>query len=262
MLPRVNMVRCDNADYLLFSSPDSISDTIYRAGTWAEPLIAMSRMFYADVASPLILDVGANLGGYCIPIAKEIAGAGGSVYAFEPQRIVFYQLCGNAFLNRLDNIHAFMMAIGEDDGMINIPDVDYGASTNIGAFSLDENIRNTLNAIKFVGQIGDEVRISRLDSLTLPKSPCLIKIDVEGLELKVLRGGRKFLHDNRYPPILLEAWQLDWFVEQRLALFGFLHELGYTTFEIGQDVVAQHPAFDRFVEFRVDAGMITMQRTK
>jgi hypothetical protein len=80
--------------------------------------------------------------------------------------------------------------------------------------------------------------------------------------VKVLRGGRSFLHDNRYPPILLEAWQLDWFVEQRLALFGFPHELGYTTFEIGQDVVAQHPVFDRFAEFRVEAGVITMQRTK
>jgi FkbM family methyltransferase len=262
MLPRVNMVRCDNVDYLLFSSQDSISETIYNTGSWAAPLITISRMFYCDVASPLILDIGANLGAYCIPVAKEIAGNDGSVYAFEPQRIVFYQLCGNVFLNRLDNVHAFMRAIGDADGVVNIPNVDYATSTNIGAFSLDEEIRDRLNAIKIIGQTGTDIPISRLDSLDLPRSPCLIKLDVEGLELKVLSGGRKFLQENRFPPILLEAWNLDWFAARRLTLLGFLNELGYTIFEIGQEIVAQHPAFDRFVEFRVVSGIINMQRTK
>src|SRR5262249_50815161 len=40
----------------------------------------------------LVLDVGANIGLISIPIARELAKSGGSVLAFEPQRIIYYML--------------------------------------------------------------------------------------------------------------------------------------------------------------------------
>ena len=84
MLPRVNLVRADSADFLLFSTDDAVSRTIYSTGSWASPLLTISNLFYKGEDAPLILDVGANLGSYAIPVAKEIAAAGGQVYCYVP----------------------------------------------------------------------------------------------------------------------------------------------------------------------------------
>jgi len=250
MLPRVNLVRADSADFLLFSTDDSISKTIYSTGSWASALLTISNMFYHSEEAPLILDIGANLGAYSIPIAKEIAESGGLVYSYEPQRIIYYQLCGNVFLNRLENVHAFNMAIGDRDGSVMIPSIDYSKSKNIGAFTLDQQgvAKNEAIAVK-AGDRANTVPIARLDSLTFPKPPTLIKIDVEGLELQVLKGAVNYLEEHHFPPLLLEAWDEDWFKDRRVELLDYLTTIGYEYFAIRAEIVAQHPRFPRQVEF-------------
>lgn len=264
MLPRVNIVRGDQADYMLFSTRDAISSAIYSNGAWAAPLLNISKLFYDDVAAPLIVDIGANLGAYAIPIAKSVAAQSGSVYAFEPQRIVYYQLCGNAFLNRLDNLFAYNMAIGDRDGSQLIPSIDYEKSMNIGGFSLDQqsNQRRGAVALKPAEQSA-EVVIARLDSLTLPKAPALIKIDVEGMELEVLQGARGMLESHDFPPLLLEAWNLDWFKEKRQALLDLLGALGYEYFQISDELFAQHPKFSRQIKFHANGdGVVQVNRVR
>ena len=250
MLPRVNLVRTDSDDFLLFSTDDAVSKTIYSTGSWALPLIVISRLFYQDADAPLIIDVGANLGAYSVPVAREIAASGGVVYSYEPQRIVFYQLCGNAFLNRLDNLYAFNMAIGDYDGKVMIPSIDYNKSKNIGGFSLDNQARDTQNAVVMKqDEKSNEVPIFRLDSLTFPKAASWIKIDVEGLEFQVLRGAVNYLEAHDFPPILLEAWNLEWFKEKWQELLEFLTVLGYEYFGILDEIFAQHPKFPRQIKF-------------
>lgn len=264
MLPRVNLVRADAADYLLFSTADAISRTIYSTGTWASPMLTISHMFLQDIPAPLVLDIGANLGAYAVPIAKEIAGRSGTVYCYEPQRIVYYQLCGNTVLNRLDNLHAFNMAIGATEGSVQIPAVDYAQSKNIGGFTLDALANQRLEPVAVTeGVSSHEVPMRPLDGIQFPKTPSLIKIDVEGLELQVLRGATQLLHDSQYPPLLLEAWTLDWFKAQRQELLDFLKSLGYVWFAIGDEVIAQHPGYPRQLGFAVDdKGIIQISRLR
>jgi FkbM family methyltransferase len=264
MLPRVNVIRCETADYLLFSTNDAITASIYIHGNWEQYMTSISRQFFEGIDLPLVLDIGANLGGYSIPIAKELAGCGGAIYAYEPQRIIFYQLRGNLFLNRIDNVYAFNMAIGDVDGMVNIPSIDYAKSHNIGSFSLDERFQQMLAGVNIASDgAGNMVPLSRLDSLSFPKAPCLIKIDVEGLELEVLRGGQDFLRKHGFPPIILEAWKAEWFKDKRLETLEFLRWLGYETFEFLEEVIAQHPGFTRSVALNLDhTGVIHMQRTR
>ena len=73
-------------------------------------------------------------------IAKYISNTNGKVYAFEPQRIVFQQFCANVFLNRLDNVHAYNIALGDTVCKIQIPELDFWKSQNIGGFSVDANM--------------------------------------------------------------------------------------------------------------------------
>jgi len=264
MLPRVNLIRGTTADYLLFATADVISGTIYKNGVWAEPLITISRFFYDDIAEPFVLDIGANLGAYSVPVATELAAKGGLVYAYEPQRIVYYQLCGNIFANRLDNVYAHCMAIGDQDGTVQIPSIDYQNSANIGGFSVDAEIRahqacvNTNN-----GRPEPDVPLARLDSLVLPKAPCLIKIDVEGLELQVLQGAAGTLARYGYPPLLLEAWTSDWFAPARQKLLDYIAQLGYSAFAINDELICQHPQHGRQVAFSTDEeGTIRFGRVR
>ncbi len=114
---------------------------MYRTGQWEDYLLTISKVFLQSVNNPLVLDIGANLGAYSIPLAKSMRDVGGVLMAFEPQRILYYQLCGNVVLNRLDNFIAINKAVGDYDGDIEIPEINYENNTNIGAFSLDKTYR-------------------------------------------------------------------------------------------------------------------------
>jgi FkbM family methyltransferase len=264
MLPRVNLIQCDQGDYLLFATRDAISTSLYQTGKWEEHILQLSRVFLSGLDAPLVLDIGANLGAYAIPVARDILPHGGSVYAFEAQRIVYYQLCGNVFLNRLDNVHAVHQAVGNSDGFVDIPEMNYESNNNVGAFSLSKEFRDRLDVQQHVKSTTCPVPMVRLDSLVLPKSPSLLKIDVEGYEIHVLRGGANFLREHNFPPIIFEAWHTDWFKAQKQEIFDFLTSLGYSISTIGMmEHVAQHERNAVHVEFvKNDNGSINLIRTR
>jgi len=256
MLPRVNLVRADEDDFLLFSGNDVISRIIYEKGKWISDIASLTLLLLEGVDQPLVLDIGANLGGYAIPVSRKLAPVGGTVYAYEPQRIVYYQLCGNVVLNRLDNCHAFHMALGETSGQVELPEIDYGQSPNAGAFSLNADYREKNPSVVAAGAGTQTVELRRLDDLRFPRKPSLVKIDVEGLELSVLKGGLSMLRDSGYPPMLLEAWNFPWFAAQRRELFDFLEDLGYMLFCFNDEVIAQHDSHPRRYAFTMSPDKV------
>lgn len=264
MLPRVSVVEANHADFLLFSTGDHISSTIFQTGEWDPHLVHMSKIFYQDEKEPFIIDIGANVGGYSIPIARDIAPRSGLVWGFEPQRIVYYQLCGNVVLNRLDNYYAFNQAIGDSNGVVQVPEVDYQKNPNIGAFSLEKQYRERLGVEKSMYPAENPVQLMTLDSLRVPRTPTLIKLDVEGFETSVIRGAERFLEEHRYPAIIFEVWVYDWFDKEREVLKGALTRLGY---EISQVTVADYVAQHRKNPIAVDvvrdsSGRVLMRRAK
>jgi FkbM family methyltransferase len=264
MLPRISKVEGHDADYLLFSTGDVISNTLFRTGKWEEHLLAISKFMISGIEQPLILDVGANLGAYSIPLAKSTQNIGGEVIGFEPQRIVYYQLCGNIFINRLDNYQAVYAALGEESGYVDIPEIDYEVNNNVGAFSLDKQYRELHGIESSIKKVANKVPLIKLDSFEVNRQPALIKIDVEGFELSVLKGGSGFLDKHNYPPLLFEAWNFDWFREGKAQLLSYISELGYVITNFGTtDYVAQHPKNSREINFQSDSnGVINMSRLR
>lgn len=264
MLPRISRVECNDVDYLLFSTGDTISNSLFRTGKWEDHLLQISKFFIDGIDSPLILDIGANLGAYSIPLAKSISNNNGKVIAFEPQRIVYYQLCANIILNRLDNYYAIHSAVGENNVDIEMPEIDYESNLNIGAFSMEKNYREFHGIEHSIKKTNTKVSMINLDSLQIEKPPSLIKIDVEGLELAVLKGAVNFLKITNYPPLLFEAWSFDWFRESKEELLSYVQDLGYKITTFGSsDFIAQHPDNSVSVEFINNTdGSLNMARIK
>jgi len=69
----------------------------------------------------------------------------------------------------------------------------------------------------------------------------LIKMDVEGFELDVLKGTANFLPDHNYPPIVYESWtQFDWYQNTAEEIKALLTDMGYELQVFGNTVAAIH----------------------
>lgn len=132
-----------------------------------------------------LVDAGANVGAWSIRASKYYD----SVHAFEPNKKFFSSLERNIALNHLDNIHAYNLALGEIDGI-----------------TTQRVIYNEQMA-KTTGIMDDaKVQTRRLDSLSL--EPSIIKIDVEGAAIQVIRGALSTISAHR-PKIIIETHTTD-----------------------------------------------------
>jgi FkbM family methyltransferase len=189
-----------------------------------------------------VLDIGANLGSYCIPLAKKYPNL--DFYAFEPQRIISYQLAANTIINCLDNVNIIANAISDKCDRLNPILPDYAIEGNIGAFSIDEEVRKNDYECNSKGKI-QEIDTYPLDDYVFTNVK-LIKIDVEGHELEVLRGAKLTIEENNYPPIIFETWTWkSWYQEKRIAVFDCLKSHGYNILEIGENNIATHPNHEK-----------------
>jgi FkbM family methyltransferase len=184
-------------------------------------------------ADGIVVDIGANLGSYVVPLAKQHPYL--QFEAFEPQRVIYYQLCANTFLNRLSNVYAHQAGLSNEQRVTSYVLPNYAEESNIGAFSIDFDTRLTGYEVRTQG-FTERMTIITLDTMQYEKVR-LIKIDVEGHELSVLQGAEHTLRENNYPPIIFEAWTWK-FPEKRKAVFDYLENLGYEITEMGQNNLA------------------------
>ena len=177
-------------------------------GEWCETELDLLLRFCRK--GDVVIDVGANIGSHTIPFANAV-GDTGLVIAFEPQRMPFQMLCGNAAINCLPNVCALQKGAGERSGHAKVPVLSWHEPHNWGAVSLaDEN------------SPGDEVDVVTIDSLEL--SSCrLIKIDVEGMEPQVIRGAAEVIRKHQ-PLLFVENNTTD----QASCTIAAILELGYS----------------------------------
>lgn len=248
MLPHADVVETRIGRYLLFAGTDVISTALRTYGNWEPLTVAIAEMLLEmDGRGGTVIDGGANLGAFSIPVAK-LAGERYQVLSFEIQRIVYYQLCGNVVLNGLDTVYPCNFGLADRTERIRIPKPDYHTDCNIGAVSIDPMVR-AVRREAGIGALTDaskadtqEAELITLDSLDLTDVR-LVKLDVEGVELSVLRGADRTLRDCGYPPILFEIWDTEKLPDLRgpqEALFAHLVALGYHVTVLGELALAQH----------------------
>lgn len=195
-------------------------------------LLNCRRQYFGD--SVVAIDGGANIGVHTIEWARHMYGWG-EVLAFEAQEVVFYALAGNIALNNCLNARAMLCALGAQDGNIIVPRPDYFVHSSFGSLELRQQDAN-----EYIGQHvsynpaqGLRVAMAAIDSLGLTRVD-FIKLDVEGMEVEVLRGAKNTLHALK-PMLLLEVVKSDQTVIQQL-----LGEREYRLFPAGMNVIAVH----------------------
>jgi FkbM family methyltransferase len=150
---------------------------------WDRPMLAALGKYIRPGSA--VLDVGAHIGSHTI-FYLEAVGPEGMVFAFEPYLPAFTCLRRNC-----PEAKCFAFAIGERDGFCDL--------------QLNPESR-AMNRI--VDEESGPYQMRRLDTLRddlgyLPGGISLIKIDVEGYELRVLEGAKRLIEEFR-PALCLE----------------------------------------------------------
>jgi FkbM family methyltransferase len=149
----------------------------------------------------VFFDVGANVGIYSIYAALRKPTA--IIYAFEPEYSNLHQLKMNIINNDLlKNVIPFAIAISDQTGVsyLHIQDFTPGAA-------LSTEQRGSINKTYGKDVVWKEgIVTSTLDYISdkVDIQPNLIKIDVDGNELKILNGGRKVFSNNNLRSIIIE----------------------------------------------------------
>jgi len=189
-----------------------------------------------DIYGPNIvaLDCGANIGVHTVEWAKHVHGWG-EVLAFEAQERIYYALAGNIAINNCLNARATWSAVGSECGTINIPKVNYNRPASYGSLELRPSKKNEDigQPVKYDDESTYKVMLMSIDSLNLPRVD-FIKIDVEGMELDVLKGAKQTL--RRCEPMML----IEHIKTNKINLQKTLKAAGYKWFELGINLLAVH----------------------
>lgn len=162
--------------YRLRFYPSNLSEQLWADPSWREPELMLMRTYLQP--GDKIIDVGANVGDTALTASLKV-GAEGHVWAIEAHPRTFGYLTGNIRLNGVTNVSALNVAASDTPGIVNFGD----------------GRRDDMNR---VGEQGVSVQALRLDDLIEFRGPvALLKVDVEGYELPVMRGAIELLKSTR-----------------------------------------------------------------
>ncbi len=145
----------------------------------------------------IFFDIGSNIGNHTIFMAKVLKAKQIVVFEANPKTIDFLKI--NIKLNDvvdIVNTDYLGIGLGDTDGEFTLNE----PSQNLGGTRLIQNNNKEIksNTTKSI------VKVHSLDSLNLTVAPDFIKIDVEGMELAVLKGMQKIIHKYK-PNIFIEV---------------------------------------------------------
>lgn len=197
------------------------------------------------------LDIGANIGNHSVQFSQKFKG----VIAFEPHQRIFEILKFNT--SKIKNIKCVNLAVGNKIGKIKFRDYNenYGAS-----HILENNIKK--NYFK--------VNISKLSNLVkISNSISYIKIDTEGMEFEVLKGGKELI--KKFKPLIS--------IEQKKSEFkanctetsslDFLRHNGYRIYTIKESLETKNYFLKKlkiiygfFTKIKISRNIIELKNVK
>lgn len=164
----------------------------------------------------VFFDIGAHIGIYSI-VASATVGDEGHVYAFEPDPVALTYLKQNVEENDAQNLTIVETAVSDSDGEAKITAGKFGYSgTTLGTRTGADQIETVAHTV-------------RLDTFceTHNVSPDVVKVDIEGGEVKLLKSGIEILRQSRvvffeFHPVKIRSD----FGEEPDAIYSEIRQLG------------------------------------
>ncbi len=150
----------------------------------------------------VIFDIGANVGIYAVYAALQYPAS--QVLAFEPYLKNVNRLVANARLNGVDNLFPLYMGLSDTNGLetLYVKDERLGASGS----QIGSNVDEHGNAYEVLAR--ERVPVMSLDSFIAvmgSPAPNHVKIDVDGIESRIIRGMTGTLQRPEVKSVLVEV---------------------------------------------------------
>lgn len=167
-----------------------------------------------DVSNSTAIDIGSNIGNHAIEFAKYFK----KVICYEPNPRAYDLLATNT--KHLKNVEVFNWGIGSKEELLQLQENINNIGGSSAKYQIDE--KNIVN-----------IEIKPLDNFfDSLKKVMLLKIDVEGMEIDVLRGAEKII-TKFYPLICFEQHKTDFLKSfHETEVIDWLREKDYKIYAI------------------------------
>jgi FkbM family methyltransferase len=175
----------------------------------------MGYLLHVLTPDDVFVDVGANVGSYTI-LACAAKGAKG--ICFEPVPSTFERLMDNLRINNLvQRVEARNIGLSDREGDLVFTS---GEDTTNHIVAGDEQASNVV-----------QVKVLPLDAILEDVTPSLLKIDVEGFEMRVLEGARQILGKEGLHSVIMElngSGRRYGFEDKQI--INYMKDFGFSTF--------------------------------
>ena len=187
----------------------NIENVIYERGVYELGTVSVLQDFLKT--GDTFVDVGANIGWLSLVGANQV-GEKGNVLAFEPVPSTFDILKSNKEINNFTQITLNQFALGNKEENVTI----YPEKENRGGASILNHQKNE----------GVKIDVKRLDNLQIDSKIDVIKIDVEGFELDVLKGTAETIKKDK-PKLIIEHSIDRNNTAEQFEIYNWLMDLGF-----------------------------------
>ena len=171
----------------------------------------------------IFMDIGANIGIYAIAAGNRV-GREGAVYAFEPHKVNSLSLLRNIGLSGLaDRVRVFSCALSDESRVLEFFYRSLESASTASQLGHHHIPGSTEQFRPVATEMVFATTVDRLLADGAIRAPQLIKIDVDGNELQILRGMQQLLTGAQRP----RAVQVELNVGEQDAITEFMKGCGY-----------------------------------
>ena len=129
----------------------------------------------------VVIEVGSNIGTHTLALSKMVNK--GRVFAFEPQNVVFQNLCANISINSITNCFCVNSALSDKkDEELYFPNYNFTKEYNFGGMSFLKTSKSDYTIQANVDTLDDRfISLNKLE---------LLKTDAEGMDVNIIKGDQ------------------------------------------------------------------------